>query len=471
MLSTTARVLPSPPREPLRVQRRHSAGRRSLPAALAVVVFLAYAAYALREHGRFGTTGYDLGIFDQAVRSYADGRWPVSEIRTATAPPGFTGDSYPLLGDHFHPVLALLAPLYLVAPHVETLLAAQAALMAGSTYVITRAAQLHLRHRWAAFSLGLAYGFSWGLQQLVAFDFHEVAFAVPLLALAGRAYLDGRWVPAAWWAAALLLVKEDLGATTALFALLILRHHRRAGLLLGGTAIVGTALTVLVVIPALAPDGRYGYLAQQQAYGMLDGWPAKTLTLAALLAVTAGLALRSPFALLLLPTLAWRLFSPNPAYWGTELHYSAVLMPIAFIALIDVLRRGVRLPVLVPLAVAVALLPAQPLRDLVVPGFWRDGDRQTAARSAIDLVPAGARVAASNSLAPHLTDRATVHLVADGVLTRHKDITWIVADTDDSFPAGGVVAVIRQAEENGWRSVYDEGGMIVLRSPTDPGRP
>ncbi|WP_157848175.1 DUF2079 domain-containing protein [Streptomyces exfoliatus] len=465
MLSITAPVLPRTPSPVIKVQRQRTASRL-VPGVLAAVMFLLYAVYALREHARFGTTGYDLGIFDQAVRSYAEGRWPSSEIRTATAPPGFGGDAYPLLSDHFHPILALLAPLYLLAPHVETLLIGQAALVAGSTYVITRAAQRHLRQRWAALSLGLAYGLSWGLQQLIAFDFHEVAFALPLLALAGRAYLDGRWVAAAWWAAALLLVKEDLGVTAAVFGLLILRHHRRAGIVLAGSALAANALIVLVVLPALAPNGRYGYFAQQYPYGMLDGWPTKLLTLAALLAIMAGAALRSPLALLLLPTLAWRLVSPNPAYWGMELHYSAVLMPIGFVALIDVLRRGVRLPVFAPLLIAALLLPAQPVRDVVKPGFWRDTPRQAASRTAVELVPSGARVAASNSLAPHLTDRATVYVVADGVLARPGGVDWIVADVQDLFPAGGVVAVLGQAEENGWRTVYEQQGVVVLRRPS-----
>ena len=466
MLSTTSMVLHCAPAPPARAQQgpRPETGRL-LPTVLSAAVLLVYAVYALREHARFGTTGYDLGIFDQAVRSYAAGRWPASEIRTATAPPGFTGDSYPLLSDHFHPVLALLAPIYLVAPHVETLLVAQAALLACATYVITRAAQRHVAQRWAPPCLGLAYAFSWGLQQLVAFDFHEVAFAVPLLALAGRAYLDGRWVAASWWAAALLLVKEDLGATSVVFALLIVRHHRKAGLLLGAAATVGTALTVLVVIPVLAPNGQYGYLTQPHSYGMLDGWPMKFLTLAALMAITAGVALRSPLVLLAVPTLAWRFLSPNPAYWGMELHYSAVLMPIAFVALIDALRRGVRLTVFAPLAIAVLLLPAQPLRDLLTPGFWQSSPRELAARTATDLIPSGARAAASNSLAPHLSDRTTVHLVADGVLTNHRDIGWIVADRHDAFPSGAVIAVVRQAEENGWRRVYDESGVVVLQSP------
>ncbi|MGW0737036.1 DUF2079 domain-containing protein [Streptomyces sp. NPDC002851] len=212
---------------------RHPA---AVPVLLSLAVFTAYALLSLREHARFGTTGYDLGIFGQAVRAMAELRPPASEIRTATAPDSFTGSAYPLLGDHFHPVLALLAPLYALVPRVETLLLAQSALVATSTYVVARTAARHLRQPFTPALIGAAYGLSWGLQQLVAFDFHEVAFAVPLLALACAALLDGRWTPAAWWAGALLFVKEDLGATTAVFGLLLARHHRRAGLTLTVTA-------------------------------------------------------------------------------------------------------------------------------------------------------------------------------------------------------------------------------------------
>ncbi|MFE5936173.1 DUF2079 domain-containing protein [Streptomyces sp. NPDC056470] len=437
---------------------------RTAPALVAGAVLLLYAAHSLREHRRFGTTGYDLGIFGQAVRAYAEFRLPASEIRTATAPSGFTGDAYPLLADHFHPVLALLGPLYRLFPHVEVLLLAQSALIALSVYVVARAAQRHLPRPGAGVAIGLAYGLCWGLQQLAAFDFHEVAFAVPLLALACRAHLDGRWVAAACWAGSLVLVKEDLGATAAVFGLLLIRHHRRAGIALCAFATVSTVLVVGVVLPAWAPDGRYGYLDQPHGYGLLDGWPVKSLTLLALLAVTAGTLLRSPLGLLLLPTLAWRLTSPNPAYWGPELHYSAVLVPIAFAALVDVLRRGVRLPHVVPLLVSLLLLPAQPLRDLVVPGFWRDGPRQVAARAALARVPDGARVAASNGLAPHLVDRARVHLVADGVLDLPTPVEWIVVDTRDAFPPGAVDGVLRRAEGRGWRRVHAADGIVVLRA-------
>ena len=450
---------------------------RTAPALLAAVFFALYTAYALREHARFRTTGYDLGIFGQAVRAYAEGRAPASEIRTATAPPGFTADAFPLLGDHFHPVLAVLAPFYRLAPHVETLLVAQAGLVALSVYVIARTAQRQLPElRFAPMAVGTAAGLCWGVQQLVGFDFHEVAFAVPLLALACRAHLDDRPRAAACWAGALLLVKEDLGATAFVFGLLLVhrnRRHRRnrqVGLALCAFAAVGSVVIVCAVLPALAPDGRYGYLDQAASpYGVLDGWPVKSETLVALLAATGGLVLRSPLALLLLPTLAWRFTSSNPAYWGPGLHYSAVLAPVALAALIDALRRGARLPLAVPLAVALVMLPAQPLSDLARPGFWQEDSREAAARAALRLVPDGAPVAASNSLVPHLTDRTRAHLVADGVLERRPELEWIVADRTDPFPWGAVDAVVRRAEELGWRRVREESGIIVLtRAPASP---
>ncbi|MCX4981529.1 DUF2079 domain-containing protein [Streptomyces sp. NBC_00572] len=468
-LPTTAPPTTAPP----------TAASRTVPALLAAVFLALYAVFALREHARFRTTGYDLGIFGQAVRAYAEGRAPASEIRAATAPAGFTGDAYPLLGDHFHPVLALLAPLYRLAPHVETLLVAQAALVALAMYVLARTAQHHLPARkFAPVAIGTACGLGWGTQALIGFDFHEVAFAVPLLALACRAYLDGRTRAAACWAAALLLVKEDLGATAAVFGLLLVRQDRRTGLVLAAGSVLGMFLIVYGVIPAFAADGRYVYLSQASgAYGLLDGWPVKSLTVLALLAATGGLVLRSPLALLLLPTLAWRFTSANPAHWEPGLHYSAVLVPIAFAALVDALRRGVRLPIRLPVAVrlpmagvpvalplvtALLMLPFQPLGSLATPGFWRDGPREAAARQALELVPDGARVAASNSLAPHLTDRATVHLVADGVLDRRPAVEWIVADVREQWPAGAVERVLRRAGEQGWRVVRETEGIVVL---------
>ncbi len=54
-----------------------------------------------------------------------------------------------------------------------------------------------------------------------------------------------------------------------------------------------------------------------------------------LLAPTALLALRSPVALIALPTLTWRFRSANSSYWGIGYHYGAVLMPISAVSSVD----------------------------------------------------------------------------------------------------------------------------------------
>ena len=42
----------------------------------------------------------------------------------------------------------------------------------------------------------------------------------------------------------------------------------------------------------------------------------------------------SPLAAIVLPTLAWRLLSTMESYWASTWHYSLVLMPIVFLALL-----------------------------------------------------------------------------------------------------------------------------------------
>ncbi|MFE1272165.1 DUF2079 domain-containing protein [Streptomyces sp. NPDC058758] len=450
---------------------------RTGPALVAAVLLVLHTAFALRNHARFRTTGYDLGIFGQAVREWAAGRLPASAIRTASAPPGFKSEALPLLGDHFHPVVALLGPVYRLVPRVEVLLVAQAVLVSVAVYVTGRTAQRHLPGLWGAGPVVAAVcGLAWGTQALVGFDFHEVAFALPLLALACRAYLDGRLRAAAGWAAGLLLVKEDLGATAAVFGLLIAYkardgRERRAGWLLAGGASLAAVLVLKVVVPAFAPDGRYLYAGQVGGgYGFLDGWPVKALTVLALLAVTGGLVVRSPLAWLLVPTLGWRFASSVPAHWGPGLHYSAVLVPVACAALVDAVGREARLPVMrgrgvlwVPLGAVLVLLPFQPTAVVAAPGFWKSEPREVAARETVRQVPDGVRVAASNSLAPHLTDRTVVRLAAPGLLERQPAVDWLVVDRTDGFPAGAAEGALREAAENpAWKVVREKAGIVLL---------
>src|SRR6266705_285524 len=75
----------------------------------------------------FGTSSYDLVIFDQAVRSYAHFQPGISIIKGLH---NFGNPNFSVLGDHWSPILAVLAPLYWIFNSPVNLLLAQAVLFA-----------------------------------------------------------------------------------------------------------------------------------------------------------------------------------------------------------------------------------------------------------------------------------------------------------------------------------------------------
>jgi len=70
---------------------------------LFVICVVLFAGYGLFRVYLLKCNGYDLGIFDQAVRRYAHFQAPIVTLK---------GDDFNILGDHFHPIIALWAPLY-----------------------------------------------------------------------------------------------------------------------------------------------------------------------------------------------------------------------------------------------------------------------------------------------------------------------------------------------------------------------
>src|SRR5580704_3912314 len=196
------------------------AGRADwVPWLIALGVFVVYAVISLSRYLQLAPGSWDLGIFTEYVRQLAHLRAPVVNIR---------GTGFNLLGDHFQPIVGLIAPLFLVFPSAVTLLMVQALLTAVSVIPVSRAAAARLGTG-AGRMIGAAYGLSWGLQQMIDFDFHEIAFAVPLLACSLSALLRGRTRAAVLWALPLVFVKEDQGFTVAAIGALMWLAAVRGG--------------------------------------------------------------------------------------------------------------------------------------------------------------------------------------------------------------------------------------------------
>ncbi|MGN6723661.1 MAG: DUF2079 domain-containing protein [Marmoricola sp.] len=380
------------------------------------------------RYANFDSPSWDLGIFTQVVNNYAHFRAPIATVHG----PGFN-----VLGDHFSPALALLAPLFWIWQSAVMLLIAQAVAFGLSAVPITRLARERLGAPGGT-ALGVAYGLSAGLIQATVVEFHEVAFAVPLLAYALVALVEQRWRAVAWCTIPLLLVKEDLGFTVAAIGLLVaFRGPRRLGLGLAVAGIAGSALAVFALIPILAPGHRYAYFSQYDGSHTRDslsavwgalapsrwtaGFLTKFHTVATLGWATAFAGWGSSLALLALPTLAWRFISAQSLYWGTAWHYDAVLMPIMFVAAIETCERWAErgtaarwFATAAPaaaLAVSVTFASSSPLGSLFDNATWATSPTQRAEAAALRIIPTDVTVLTDLGLMSHLAARDNVYWV------------------------------------------------------------
>ncbi|MER6257095.1 DUF2079 domain-containing protein [Streptomyces sp. NPDC001584] len=438
------------------------------PWLVAAGLFVVYLILSVGRFRRMDWASWDLGIFEQAIRAYAHLREPVADLK---------GPGANILGDHFSPIIALVAPVYRVFPGPVTLLVVQSALFALSAVPVTRAGVRFLG-RARGLAVGIAYGLSWGIQRAVEFDFHEIAFAVPLLAFALEAVLARRWRAALLWGLPLVLVKEDLGFTLAALAVVVAWRardgNRRTVVTALGAAAAACVFAVLVftvLIPAFATAG-YGYWDKIDGAGPLAGIGTKLTTLAWVLVPTSGLlALRSPLLLVAAPTLGWRFLSGDDHYWSTDWHYSAVLMPVVALALvdgIDTVRRSERprlrsyalqLPTAV-LAAALALsATAMPTAKLAEARTYEKPERVTAIERLLDRIPDGATVEADTTPLTRLTSRCRVLWIggSKGVVPE-----WITIDNSSKWAGEDPTGYARQLHPDERFTLVGEAAGIVL---------
>lgn len=429
-------------------------------ALLAAVFGVIYAAVTLIRFDRFAIASYDNAIFEQAVKSYAGLGAPIVDIKA----PG-----YNILGDHFSPVTALIAPFYRVFPSAQTILLAQVVLIAVSIYVI---AWLAMRYMGTVFGIGIgvAYGLSFGIQSAVEADFHEVAFAAPLLALAGAAYVDRRYVHVMWWSVLLLFVKEDMGITVAAIGFVLwLAGDRRRGLTLALIGVVGAILVVGVIIPAFNPDGVYPYAHQGERgrlEALFDQVDLKAMTTLITLAITGFAALWSPWVLVGAPMLLGRFVNDIPFYWGTGWHYSLLLMPIVFVAMIDGYRRWPKLVWTAPIGALAGslMLVNSPVSALFEADTYKDPPRADSARMAISLVPDGASVETDIGLLGHLVTHHDAYWL--GSIGDVKP-DYVVFDTAAGLGSpDDVVSYAEQKHGGTYYLLYDNDGYkLAQRQP------
>lgn len=471
---------------------------RALLAAQVAVLAVLYAAVGLLRHATYRSTGFDLGIFDQAAWQLGRLQAPASSLKGLPS----------LFGDHFSPVLVAFAPLGACDCGPGLLIVAQALLIAASVWPVVLFARPRLGAG-PALLLGTGYGLFSGIQSAVAFDVHEVAFAPPLIAWAALLASRGQWRRALLCVLALLLVKEDLAFLVVAFGAWfgLQRRPREALVCLFAGALWYAAVT-RHVIPYFAGGRPFGYWSYEQV-GRTPGdalrnailHPLQTAklfvtpgekvrTLAVLFGAFGFLPLLSIDLVLAAPLLAERMFSSNAKYWTLQDHYSLTIAPVLAIGAARALpgvvafagarwerSRGWRLKPLACAGIAAAGVvscAAFALGDLARPSTYRVPDARRGAAAALALIPPRASVAATNQLVPQLSQRETIVLFGP----RLPRVQYVVAQTGDAdptalFPFRSIAAQRRALRglRGSYRLVRDAGGVqvwqrrAVVRSP------
>jgi uncharacterized membrane protein len=469
----------------------------ALGVTLAVFV-VAFVGATWTAHDRFGTYGFDLGIYDQATWLLSRGRAPFVTVR-----------GLDLLGQHAAYVMVLVAPLYRLWADPRLLLLIQVLFLALPAVVVYRLGARHLGHPAAGLAVAVAYLAYPGVQWAISWQFHPEAIAAGLLALAALAADSGRHRAMAVWLALAACCGEEVGLVVAGFGLLLVAGGRKAvGWRTAGAGLAWFLVATYVLEPLHA--GRATRLFETD-YGIVGTGP---LALVGALPAMAGHALQTGLAndglfyllLVFLPLAFLPLLSPRwllpvapplllnlaavqPEHHQLRFHYLATAAPllaagaVAGLARVRSARRPLLAPALVLLVVVAGFTswrygPAPWARDPVaVPATAAD----RALRHAVALVPAGAPVSAQYNLVPHLAHRVEIYEFPNPF----RAVNWGLAG--DQHPPAALerlrfVVVERNLlgtqdrqlldrlqADPAWRPVLDDRDVVVLeRRETAP---
>jgi uncharacterized membrane protein len=438
----------------------------------------------------FGYARFDLGNMVQAVWSTADGR-PLEVTST-------TGEQMSRLGGHVDPILALLAPLWEIAPTPLTLAATQIAAVAVGALPVFWLARRHTGSERAASFLAVAYlAYPW-LAWTAVDAFHPVTLAIPLFLFAVWFLDTGRLAAFGLCAVLAVATGELMGVVLAALGVwyALVRGERRVGLSIAALGSAWTLVALYVVVPAFSGDRSafYGLFDEVggSPWGIVEkaftdpgailsavGGGRELLYVFALSAPLAGAFLLAPaLAAVALPQLAVNALADFSSTTDPHAHYVAAILPFLFGAVAIGLAR--LSPRARPLAATYVLALSVTTSVIVGPWpgalggnsgkYWADAPPQSVAalRDAVALVPEEAPVSSTGRVGSHLAARRYAYSIP-----AHGRAEWIVLDTSDTWMPQGVSGAANPDAFAGflgrielspeWEKVFEREGVLVFR--------
>ncbi len=476
-----------------------------------VVVSLGAAAYGvyfswftINNHRNLHTHGYDLGIFDNLMWHVLRPEIPLLRSTPAMGP---TGTHF---GRHATLFAYVIAPIYAILPHPETLLVLQALVLGAAAIPLFLYAKRHLPP-WTAAIVAWAYLVYPPLHGGNLYDFHFLSLGPFFLWLTLYAVESKKGALTVLAVVSSLLMREDVAACLAVVGLFLLLSGTAARTARAG-ALIATAggsyflLMKFVLMPRLGPTDTAPFLIQYMGLvpgddggmgGVLKtvaGNPAFTANVVLtrekvtycleLFAPVLLLPLTRPIGfLLVLPGFFFTLLSTGyvPLY-ETCFQYTSYWTAFVFIGVVVALEHGgkARFPGdrsgLVRRRSLVAGLVAASLagtylggailnREDVRGGFDRMtfGTTDAELRNRADLaaliaqIPPDGKVVASDHLVPHVSGRDYAYTLNQGLY----DADWLLFQT--TFIGDEKRNALQALTEDSFGVIDDRGGLVLAK--------
>ena len=407
------------------------------PALIFVFSSTVYVLMSLRNHSTFGTPARDLGIFDQAIWNLSKLHAPASTIR------GYAN----LWGDHWHPILAVFAPLYWIWDNVRAVLIAQALIVSGGVFAVYLLVMKILKSNLLAVALAFTYVFYGGIQHAINFGFYPENIA-PALILASIAALYWKKIYLYFMFFFLaILTKENIALYFVAFSFILFfaSDKKKVAVITFFLSCAYFLASYKLILPYFSGSDSYQYASLYSGLGdtpseiikeivarplyviqMLFNPTIKLDTITTILASVLFLPLYSVWGLLLIPNIFENFLANRFLQWPFGYHYQAGIIAFAIFASIMSLSSLTlkfdkiwqnRLKFAFGLATLLTLiflnftykLPVTNLLTYKIQDFFQNKE----VTLVLSLIPEEATVSAQNTLAPHLSHRRTIYHFPD----------------------------------------------------------
>ncbi|MDD5547287.1 MAG: DUF2079 domain-containing protein [Candidatus Pacebacteria bacterium] len=418
---------------------------KSLILSLIFLYILIFGVFACVRHYDFQTQAFDMGIFNQSFWNSLHGHFMESSIENTQ---GVSNH----FGMHWSPILLTLLPGYAIFPSPYFLLIIQTVILAFGAWPLYLLAKKVLGEsgKRIPLLLTIAYLIFPALHWVNSFDFHELAFLVPILIAAFYFIEIKNWL---WSIIFLILaaaVKED-AILIVLFAgiYLILKSNkennswltkqRKIGLAIIISAIIYFLIATKLIMPAFG--GGLLHLSRFSDLGETPGQIIKNLIINPALLINtifaqqklfyllwlflpvAFLPLLSPISLIILiPGLAENLLSSWGAQTAGLYHYDALLIGGIFIGAVYGAKNFLNIfnskekylrwaLIILPIT---AFLMRSPISPISFPiELFRANDHWESYRQIVENMPSKASISAETHIIPHLSNREKIYKLGD----------------------------------------------------------